>query len=320
MIGAGTIGRAWAMLFAGAGHRVRLFDADADSAAAAVESVGRMSADSGTAATGQVTAARSLVAAVEGASVVLECVVESLQVKRAVFAELDQLAPPSTVLATSSSTMTMSCIAGQLAGRNRCLVLHPANPPYLLRVVEVVPAPFTDAKVVEAACVLLRGAGVRPVVLSREIDGFVFNRLQGALLREAWCLVRDGIVSTEDVDALVTEGLGRRWAVSGPFATSELNTRGGIEQHSRTIGRAYARMAAERGADDPWTDSVIETVAAQVHRRLPHEQWAEQVQRREQFLAVLREMYDSGQLDTVPTNSAPDESESASGTGLADRG
>ncbi len=300
MVGAGTIGRSWAILFAAAGHRVRLFDADAPTAVDAARSVGRVLAETAPAATGRVTAERSLDAAVEGAAVVLECVVESLEVKQAVFADLDSLAAQFTVLATSSSTMTMSRIAANLDGRRRCLVLHPANPPYLLRVVEVVPAPFTDGSAVAAASALLRDAGVRPVVLSREIDGFVFNRLQGAMLREAWCLVRDGIVSTDDVDALVTEGLGRRWAVSGPFATSELNTRGGIEQHSRTIGRAYGRMAAERGGDNPWTDSVIETVAAQVHRRMPPDRWAAQVQRREHFLAVMRDLHDSGRLGTVP--------------------
>src|SRR5207248_5438228 len=141
--------------------------------------------------------------------------------------------------------------AADLPGRARCLVVHPGNPPYLLRVAELVPAPFTAEDVVATTATLLRAAGLEPVRLGREIDGFVFNRLQGALLREAYCLVRDGIVGADDLDRVVREGLGRRWAVVGPFETVDLNTRGGIEAHARRLGPAYARMGAERGQHAP---------------------------------------------------------------------
>ena len=92
-----------------------------------------------------------------------------------------------------------------------------------------------------------------PVLVKGEPEGFVFNRLQGALLREAYCLVRDGVISPADVDRVVKEGLGRRWAVFGPFETSHLNTRGGIRRHAELMGPAYERMGAERGQHDPWT-------------------------------------------------------------------
>jgi 3-hydroxyacyl-CoA dehydrogenase len=126
-----------------------------------------------------------------------------------------------------------------------------------------------------------------PVVVRREIEGFVFNRLQGALLREAYCLVRDGVASADDVDRVVRDGLGRRWSVIGPFETAELNTRGGIAAHAETLGPAYERMGAERGQHDPWTRELVERVAGELHRRLPPERWDERVAWRDEALIVL---------------------------------
>ncbi len=115
--------------------------------------------------------------------------------------------------------------------------MHPGNPPYLLPVVELVPAPFTDEAVVERAHALLAGAGLSPVRVRVELEGFVFNRLQGAMLREAYALVRDGVASVEDIDRIVKDGLGRRYSVVGPFETSDLNVRGGIERARSADGR-----------------------------------------------------------------------------------
>jgi hypothetical protein len=174
---------------------------------------------------------RSTLAADEAAAeaaYVQECAPESLELKRELFARLDKAAPPETILASSSSALAASAIAGKLAGRGRCLVAHPGNPPYLLPIVELVPAPFTRPEIVDRARGA-RGAELSVVRVRAEIEGFVFNRLQGALLREAYCLVRDGVLGVDDVDRVVRLGLGRRWGVIGPFETIDLNTRGGIE-------------------------------------------------------------------------------------------
>ena len=128
---------------------------------------------------------------------------------------------------------------------------------------------------------------MEPVKLAREVEGFVFNRLQGALLREAYCLVRDGIVTAEGVDRTVRDGLGRRWAVVGPFETSALNVRGGVEAHAARMGEAYARMGAERGQHDPWTTELVERVAADLERRLPAAGWEEHVARRDEAMIAL---------------------------------
>jgi L-gulonate 3-dehydrogenase len=167
--------------------------------------------------------------------------------------------------------------------------VHPGNPPYLLPIAELAPAPFTDPATVDRARELLSAAGMVPVLVGKENEGFVFNRLQGALLREAYCLVRDGIASPADVDRVVSAGLGRRWAVLGPFATADLNTRGGIERHAELLGPAYARMGAERGQDDPWTPDLVGRVASEVHAILPPEDWADHVTRRDRALMRLEQ-------------------------------
>jgi L-gulonate 3-dehydrogenase len=122
----------------------------------------------------------------------------------------------------------------------------------------------------------------------KEIEGFVFNRLQGALLREAYCLVRDGVADVDDVDRVVREGLGRRWAVIGPFETADLNTRGGIAEHAKRLGPAYARMGAERGQDDPWTPELVARVTEERRRLLPLEQWEERVAWRDRRMEQSR--------------------------------
>jgi 3-hydroxyacyl-CoA dehydrogenase len=295
VIGAGSIGIAWAVVFASAGVAVRLFETDEAVRPAAlreVQSVLTALSDAGLIAEpvadvlSRVGMRDTLAATVAGADFVQECVIEDIDVKRALFAELDRITPPDVVLASSTSTIMASLFAADVPGRRRCLVVHPANPPYFLRVAEIVPASFTSAEAIESARELLTQVGVTPIVLNREIEGFAFNRLQGAMLREAYCLVRDGILSATDLDTLVREGLGLRWSVIGPFTTSELNTRGGLRRHAEVIGPVYARIGVQRGTDDPWTPETIEQVASEIERRLPHATWEENV--RERDLAMIR--------------------------------
>lgn len=296
VVGAGSIGVSWALVFARAGHAVAVQDPDVGRLVAApLELAARLhdlAAHELLDEDPDDVAARvrwdvALDAAVRGAVHVQECAPESLEVKRALFAELDRLAEPDAVLASSSSALVASSFAAELAARPRCLVAHPANPPHLLPVVELVPAPFTDPAAVERTAALMAGAGMSPVRLGHEIEGFVFNRLQGAVLREAYCLVRDGVASVADVDRVMRDGLGRRWAVIGPFETADLNTRGGIAVHAGRMGPAYARMGAERGQDDPWTETLVSQVVAARRAELPLERWDERVTWRDRALLAL---------------------------------
>jgi L-gulonate 3-dehydrogenase len=296
IIGAGSIGAAWAIVFAAAGFRVNLQDTDGQRLDASRAAIGArltelaaygLVDEPADAILARIQSLPDLDAALAGAAYVQECIPEDLDLKRGLFAELDRLAAPDAILASSSSFLPASAFAGELAGRARCLVVHPGNPPYLLRVAELVPAPFTEAAVVERTAAILERAGMMPVRLGREIDGFVFNRLQGALLREAYCLVRDGVASVAEIDRIVRGGLGLGWSVIGPFETVDLNTRGGIVEHARRMGPAYRRMGRERGQDDPWTDDLVARVAAERRALLPLEAWEDRVAWRDRALMAL---------------------------------
>lgn len=297
VVGAGSIGAGWAVVFAVAGAGVTLYDPDPDALAAGLKAVGDrleelarhglLEGDPARLAAG-VRGVERLDEAIADAVHVQECAPEDAELKAALFAKLDEAAPPEAVLASSSSAIVASSFATGLAGRGRCLVAHPANPPYLLPVVEVVPAPFTEEEPLRRTVELMQSAGIAPVVVHKEIEGFVFNRLQGAMLREAYRLVGEGVVGAEDLDRLVRDGPGRRWALIGPFETADLNTRGGIEAHAARMGPAYSRMGAERGEDQPsWPPGLVAKVAAERRRQLPLEDWEKRVAWRDRALTEI---------------------------------
>ena len=296
IVGGGSIGIGFAVVFTRAGHRVRLFEPD-EARRGAVPGLLRARLDDlahagllGDAAqviVGRLEMADTVESAVANAVLVMECAPERLDVKIRLFAVLDRIAPPDVVLASASSAITASSFAADIAGRHRVLVVHPGNPPFLIRVAEVVPAPFTAPETIATTNALLKGAGLVPILVGKEVEGFVFNRLQGALLREAYCLVRDGVSSVEDIDRIVRDGLGLRWSVIGPFETVDLNTQGGIASHAEKMGPAYARMGAERGQNDPWTPDLVAKVTAERRARLPLNEWADRVAWRDRRMMSL---------------------------------
>ncbi len=296
VVGAGSIGVGWSIVFARSGSPVILQDPDPRRLELAPGEIRTrleqlasfdLLSDPPGAVAARVQTTADTADAVAEARYVQECAPENLELKGELFARLDREAPPDAILASSSSAIPASAFAGGLPGRGRCIVAHPGNPPHLLPVVEVVPAPFTRPDVVDSTEAILTNAGMSVVRVGGEIDGFVFNRLQGALLREAYCLVRDGIVGVEDVDRVVREGIGRRWAVIGPFEGADLNTRGGIAAHAERMGPAYERMGTERGQHDPWTPGLVARVTAERRRLLPLEQWEERVAWRDRMLMTL---------------------------------
>lgn len=225
--------------------------------------------------------------AIGNADLVHECAPENLELKRQLFAEMDAASGPDTILASASSSITASQFAQKLTGKSRCLVAHPGNPPFLIPVIEIVPAPFTSSSVTQRAFDILAQADMSPVRLRHELPGFIFNRLQGAMLREAYCLVRDDVADVEDIDRIVRDGLGLRWSIIGPFETVDLNTRGGIERHAEILGPAYAAMGAERGQQDTWTPDLVAKVTAQRRKILSLEDWEERVRWRNDKLMEL---------------------------------
>ncbi|PAK10629.1 3-hydroxyacyl-CoA dehydrogenase [Burkholderia ubonensis] len=297
IVGAGSIGVAFAVVFARAGWRVRLFDPDEARRAAAPAEIALRLADlahfalideSAMQIAERVDVVDTLEAAAADADLVQECAPERAELKRGLFAQLDRAAPPHAILASASSFLSASeFVDAALPGHARCLVAHPGNPPYLVPVIEIVPAPFTSGDATVRAVALYGEAGLMPVQVKKEVAGFIFNRLQGAVLREAYCLVRDNVASVDDIDTVMREGLAPRWSVIGPFETVDLNTRGGIASHAQKMGPSYERMGAERGQHDPWTPELVARVAAARRATLPLDQWDARVTWRDRQLMHL---------------------------------
>lgn len=295
VVGAGSIGVRLATAFLLGGFRVALYDPDPARLRAAPQEIEAAAADLIAAGLApaqpdlidRLSCTSDLPGAACDAALVVEAAPEKLDLKQEIFAALDAAAPSSAVLASASSALYASQFTAELQGRHRCLVAHPVNPPHVIKMIELVPAPFTDAETVQRARALFAGAGYDVVTVQRETTGFAYNRLQGAVLREAYCLVRDGVISVDDLDRLVRDALGFRWSVVGPFETVDLNTRGGVRAHAQKLGPAYEKMGAERGQHDPWTEDLVDKVAEARRRALPLEDWEDRVAWRDRELTAL---------------------------------
>lgn len=252
VVGAGLIGRAWAITFARGGANVALYDPQAGVAVAALGFVdgvlddlaanGLLRGASPATVRGRMSVAASLKEALAGAIHVQENAPEKLEAKIPIWAEMDAIAGLDTILASSTSAILPSKFTEKLKGRHRCVVVHPINPPYLVPAVEVVPAPWTAPETVDRTARFMIELGQAPIVMKRELDGFVMNRMQGALLQEAFRLVADGYATTEDIDIGIRDGLGLRWAFMGPFETIDLNAPGGVRDYIARYEGIYQRL------------------------------------------------------------------------------
>ncbi len=269
IVGSGLIGRAWAAIFARAGWQVRMTDTHAETLASAPGLVREELltlakhglADDPEGVARRVTAAASLADAVAGVDFVQENGPEKVEIKQALFAELDRLTPPDAILASSTSSIVTSRFTENLPGRARCLVGHPVNPPHLVPVVEISGAPWTSPEVIARAREIYAAIGQSPITVLKETEGFILNRLQSALLAEAFRLVGEGYVSAEDLDTTISDGLGLRWSFMGPFETIELNAPGGVpdycQRYTGFIGTVAADPPGQKVFASPNVDRVI---------------------------------------------------------------
>jgi L-gulonate 3-dehydrogenase len=278
VIGCGLVGGGWAIVFARGGFDVALYDGAAGAAAAARETIAQRLDDlaaaglldePAAAVLARIAVAEDLAAALAGADYAQESVFERTDVKRAVFAEIDAAIGPDTLVGSSSSGIPASAYTDHVACRARCLVAHPVNPPYLVPVVELVPAPWTAPGTVAAVRAIMEAVGQAPVEMAREVEGFILNRLQGVLLMEAWKLVEEGVATVEDVDKTVSQGLGLRWSFMGPFETIDLNAPGGVADYARRLGPLYRSIAASRARHETWPPELIAEVERQRRTALP---------------------------------------------------
>ena len=264
------MGHSWAALFALHGHRVRLQDIDEGKLTQAsewIETVVNLFSEKGligesvvSHALGRISYTTALDEAVGDADFVLESVYEDYDVKKEVFKEMGEAAPEEAVLATGSSRLLITEIQRATKNPGRCVGAHGFNPPHLVPLVEIVPGDETSSGTVERTYSLMKSLGKTPIVVKKEVAGYLGNRIQDGVSRAARDIVESGVASVEEVDLAMSMGLGLRWALYGPFVVAYFNTPShlirhyglsglvaeGLEEHSLLSGKTFDEMVRWR--------------------------------------------------------------------------
>lgn len=296
IIGAGLVGAGWAIVFARAGFPVRVYDEVASVRASVLPLVTQNITDLKSfglidetvdEVMARISVSADLQSAVAGVAYVQESVFETIAVKTDLYAKLDHCVAPDVPIGSSSSGIPASAFTEQCTTRTRMMIAHPVNPPYLVPLVELVPAPWTDPKQIDAVFDLMTQVGQEPIRIRREIEGFVLNRLQGALLNEAWALFEGGYASAEDIDKTVAAGLGLRWSFMGPFETIDLNAPAGVADYAKRLGPLYHAVAQSRRDPKPWDADLISRVEAERRTKLSAAQLNERRAWRDRRLMAL---------------------------------
>jgi len=289
--GTGMIGASWAACFTAHGFAVRAWDPAGDAEEKLYTFLSR-SSDIVPGALppnqrGTVSFHRDMGDMVAGCTLVLENAPEREDVKITLLSKLDDLCTADTIIASSTSSLLLSRIAGDCRNKNRVIIAHPFNPPHLLPLVELF---GTHPNAVERATDLFLACGKRPVVLKKEMIGHIANRLTSALFREALYVLQQGVASAEDIDACIAEGPGLRWALMGPFRGYSLSGGdGGIEHYMKHLGPSQIKRWADHGTpdmNDAFVDRIIDEVKTMTHG----ETIADMVERRDRLLGALLEM------------------------------
>lgn len=271
VIGAGVIGRSWAQVFIRAGCHTALYDSDPTRTKETLEWIrndlemdcldGAIDRRESESRLGRLTRHSDLSEALARAQYVQECGPEQLEKKKAIFTDLDRFANPEAILCSSTSGLSMTEIAAGLRGARRCLVAHPVNPPHIIALVELVPGKQTDPAVVSAVRHFLSSLGQVPVTLRFHVPGFLLNRLQAAMLREAIHLVETGVADLEDIEAVVSEGVGLRWALLGPFGVADSNADGGLRENFGRYRQTFLDLMNDLGPASTLPPGLVEKLS-----------------------------------------------------------
>ena len=298
VIGGGLIGASWAAIFSKSGFNVFVYDPypdvfdtyksrvtsfleelkTIDETINVEESLNRINAN---------VTIEDLCSNVE---YIQESAPEILSVKQELFAKLDNLAPEEVVIGSSSSAMPISSITQNLKGQHRCIITHPANPPHLIPCVEICPGENTSNRTIEKTKEIFTASGASIVNVKKEIDGFILNRLQGALLNEAMRLYSDGYASSDEIDATIRDGLGLRWAFMGPFETIDLNAPGGIKDYISRYGPIFVEMAKNQTKIPDWSEEAGKKLELERRKILSQDKLEDRAKKRNQLLKSLRKV------------------------------
>lgn len=295
IVGTGLVGCGWAVTHALAGADVKLYDEQTDARAGLPDRLRAMLddleasglAENTDAAFDRFTVCDTLADALKDVEYVQESVFERTDIKTEVSNQIGALISPDTIVGSSSSGIPASAFTEHAPNRERFLIVHPVNPPHLVPVVELVPAPWTSPDLMPIMRKCLEAIGKVPVEVRREVDGFILNRLQGALLNEAWALYEEGYASIADIDATVSQGLGYRWAFMGPFETIDLNAPGGVTDYAERLSPLYHSVAESRSNPRQWSPELIEKVNAERREALALADLPERCQWRDRRLMAL---------------------------------
>ncbi|XP_016316405.1 lambda-crystallin-like [Sinocyclocheilus anshuiensis] len=303
VVGSGLIGRSWAMVFMSGGYMVKIYDNIPGQASGAITEIRKQIEELQQAKMlrGNLTAAEQLsllsshddlLQALEGAFFVQECVFEDLEAKQTVFHEVENLVTESVILSSSTSCLMPSNVFSRVQNRTRCIISHPVNPPYYVRLVELVPHPETLPAVMDVAYSLMTDVGQAPVRLRKEIDGFALNRVQYAIIAESWRLVQDGVISVKDIDLVMSEGLGMRYAFIGPIETMHLNAPEGMEDYLQRYSEGIKRVLNTFGPVPDFSGEPADRIIKEICELIPAEQehLTARRERRDQLLMGLAKL------------------------------
>ena len=265
LIGSGLIGTGWGIVFSESGRNPVLYDTDINALDKALMEIEKglndlneygLIDESPETILSRVSKSTNLEEVLDGATHVQESIPERAELKKDLFEKLDKIVPQEVTIASSTSTIPVSAFTEHLPGRERCIVIHPGTPPHLLRLVEIVPSPWTSSNVVMKSKELMEDCRQATSVLKKEIQGFVLNRIQYAVISEVYRLWEDEVAGIEDIEKTVREALGVRWSFMGAMETISLNAPGGVPDYNNRYGQWVNEINTSQNARQ-WSEESV---------------------------------------------------------------
>ena len=296
--GVGLIGASWAIGFANAGFKVFVYDSHKESFITFKETSKKLIQDiriiNPAIDEAKINSNIKLDCTVqeicENSILVQESVLEDLEIKKRVFEQLDKFASKNTIIASSSSYLLISKISVLVKGKHRCINAHPALPPHIVPFVEVAGGIDTDPNIIKQAVSIYKMAKYAAITVNKETEGFVLNRLQGALLNEAVRLHEGGFASMEDIDIALKHALGIRWAFLGPFEIMDLNAPEGIKDSFTRYKKGIQNLAREQNSVPGYSEEYLNKLEIDQRKRLSYDVRNARVEKRNKMIALIRKL------------------------------
>ena len=296
--GAGLIGASWAIGFANAGYISLVYDNNPNSSDNFKKYFGKLIQDiklidpdiDESKIKDNIQLNCSMEQISEDSILIQESVVEDLKVKQNIYRQLDKLTSKDTILASSSSYIVISKISELVEYKHRCINAHPALPPHVVPFVEVAGSEDTCEEIINKALNIYKKANYAAILVKKETEGFVLNRLQGALLNEAVRLHEGGFASMEDIDIALKHALGIRWAFMGPFEIMDLNAPEGIKDSFNRYRTGIQNLAKQQNTVPSYSDEYLNKLDKEQRQRLGFNDRTDRIEKRNKMIALIRKL------------------------------